>query len=67
MRQEMTVFWDAVASAGPYANKLHLAPERQPRQQPISQFFSGRVLFLTPNQQCQSSEGKIVASLCDKN
>jgi len=26
-------FWDAVASAGPYANNLHLTPDRQPRQQ----------------------------------
>jgi len=25
MRQTMTEFWDAVASAGPYANNLHLA------------------------------------------
>jgi len=28
MRQEMMGFWDAVASAGPYANSLHLAPDR---------------------------------------
>jgi len=28
MRQEMMGFWDAVASAGQYANKLHLAPDR---------------------------------------
>jgi len=27
MRQEMR-FWDAVASAGPYGNNLHLAPNR---------------------------------------
>jgi len=24
---------------------------------PITQFFTGRMLFLTPNQQCQSTEG----------
>ena len=24
----MTGFWDAVASAGPYANNLHLTPHR---------------------------------------
>jgi len=24
----MMEFWDAVASAGPYANNLHLAPDR---------------------------------------
>jgi len=39
MRQEMMEFWDAVASAEPYANNLHLAPDRQPHQQLITQFF----------------------------
>jgi len=28
MRQEMMGLWKAVASAGPYANNLHLAPDR---------------------------------------
>jgi len=28
MRQEMMGFGDAVASAGPYANNVHLAPDR---------------------------------------
>ena len=33
-------FWDAVASAGPYANNLHLATEsRQPHQHLITQFL----------------------------
>jgi len=27
MRQEMMGFWDTVASAGPYANNLHLTPD----------------------------------------
>jgi len=27
MRQGTMGFWDAVASAGPYANNLHLAPD----------------------------------------
>jgi len=44
----------AVASAGPYAS-LHIAPDRQPRQQPTTQFFTGRMPFLPPNQQCQST------------
>ena len=44
-------FWDAVASAGPYANNLHLAPA------PQHSIFTGRMLFLTPSQQCQSTEG----------
>jgi len=46
----------AVASAGPYAS-LHLTPDRQPRQHPTTQFFTGRMPFLPPNQQCQSTEG----------
>ena len=46
-----------VASAGPYAS-LHLAPDRQPRHHPTTLFLSGRMLFLPPNQQRQSTEGK---------
>jgi len=38
----------AVASAGPYANNLHTN---------TSSVYTGRMLFLTPNQQCQSTEG----------
>jgi len=45
-----------VASAGPYAS-LHLAPDRQPRQHPTTQVFTGRMPFLPPNQQRQSTEG----------
>ena len=41
-----------MASAGPYAS-LHLAPDRKPRQHPTTQFFTGRMPFLPPNQQCQ--------------
>jgi len=51
------VFWDAVVSAGPYANNLYLAPDRKPHQHLITEFFTGRMLFLMPNQQCQSTEG----------
>jgi len=29
-------FWMAVASAGPYANNLHLAPDRLPHKHRIS-------------------------------
>jgi len=49
----------AVASAGPYA-RLHLAPDRQQRQHPTTQFFTRRMPFLPPNQQHQSTEGKYV-------
>jgi len=48
----------AVASAGPYAS-LHLAPNRQPHQHPTTLFFTGRMPFLTSNQQRQSTEGKM--------
>ena len=50
----------AVASAGPYGPyaSLHLAPDRQPHQHPTAQFFTGRMPFLPPNQQRQSTEGK---------
>jgi len=40
----------AVASAGPYAS-LALAPDRQPRQHPTTQFFTGQLPFLPLNQQ----------------
>ena len=46
----------AVASAGPYAS-LHLAPDRYPCQHLTTQFFTGRMPFLSPNQQCQSTDG----------
>jgi len=48
----------AVASAGPYAN-LQLTSDRQPHQHPTTQFFTGRMPFLPPNQQRQSTEGYI--------
>ena len=46
----------AVASAGPYAS-LHLTPDRQPCQHLTTQFFTGQMPFLPPNQQRQSTEG----------
>ena len=46
----------AVASAGPYES-LHLTPDRQPHQHPTTLFFTGRMPFLPPNQQRQSTEG----------
>jgi len=54
----MTGFWEAMASAGPYANNLHLTADRQPHQHLITQFFTGQMHFLMPNQQRQSTEGR---------
>jgi len=45
--------WVAVASAGLYACKSAPHP-RQPRQHPTTQFFTGWMPFLPPNQQHQS-------------
>jgi len=36
---------------------LHLAPDRYTCQHPTTQFFTGRMPFLPPNQHCQSTEG----------
>jgi len=37
-------------------NHLHLIPDRQPCQHLITLFFTCWMLFLTPYQQCQSTE-----------
>ena len=44
-----------MASAGPYAS-LHLATDNHASTSPLS-FFTGRMPFLPPNQQHQSTEG----------
>jgi len=49
----------AVASARPYADHLHLAPDRQSRQHLITRFFTGWMLFVMPSQQRQITEGNI--------
>ena len=46
----------AVASAGLYANNLHLAPWHITTPTPHHSDFTGRMLFLTPNQQGQSTQ-----------
>jgi len=55
-------------------SSLHLAPDRQPRQHLTTQFFTGRMPFLPPNQQHQSTEGnnfanthvsKMIDPVCD--
>jgi len=45
MRQEKIGFWEAMASAGPYANNLHLTPECRQIQTtptPHHSIFTGR-------------------------
>jgi len=48
----------AVASAGPYASNLHLAADLITTPTPHHSIFTGRMLFLAPNQQRQNTEGK---------
>jgi len=57
MKQEMMGV--AVASAGPYPRHFHLAPESRQitSATPQQSYFTGKMLFLTPNQQCESTEG----------
>jgi len=58
----MMGFWDAVASAGPYANNLHLGPRQITTPTPRHSVFTGRVVFLTPIRQCQSIESNTASS-----
>jgi len=53
----------AVALAGPHANHLHLAADRY-HASTLSLNFYSRMLFLTPNQQCQTTKGKISNCSC---
>jgi len=57
MRQEKMGFWGGSASAEPYANNLYLTPDSITTPTPHHSTFTGRMLFLTSNQQCQSTEG----------
>ena len=52
-----------MASAGPYENHLHLAADTT---MPAPN-DSGRMLLLTPNQYCQSTEGNHLLLLHMKN
>jgi len=47
----------AVASAGPYANHLQLAADSNHASTASTHLFTGQMLFLMPNQHCQSTEG----------
>jgi len=49
----------AVSSAGPYASHLHCTSLQTDNHASTSSlFFTGQMLFLLPNQQRQSTEGK---------
>jgi len=46
----------AVASAGPCANQLHLAPDRQPCQYPAAQFLQTGCASCRPPNRVNSSK-----------
>ena len=54
----MMGFWDAVASAGPYANSLHLTPDRITTPAPHHSIFTGRMLFLAPSNSVEALKAK---------
>ena len=58
------VFWDALASAGPCANNLHLASDGWPHQRLVTQFLH----FGCSSFQCQSTEGtansRVISVIC---
>ena len=55
----MIGFRNVVASAGPYANRSRQITTPKPHHWI---FFTNRMLFLTSNQQCQSTEGTVPAT-----
>ena len=60
----MAGFGMAVASAGPYANNVHLAPDRQSHQHLITQFFYRPDALLRPTNSVSAlKEGKVKLKL----
>ena len=53
-------FWDAVASAGPYAKSLLLASDRWPNQHLITQCLQGGYSSLRPTNSVKGSNGKSI-------
>ena len=53
----MMAFWDAVTLAEPHKQSAPCSRQIT-TPTPCHSMFTGRMLFLTPNQQCQSTEGK---------
>jgi len=51
-------FWDAVESAGPECKQSAPRSRQITTPAPHHSIFTIQMLFLTPNQQCQSTEGK---------
>jgi len=64
MRQEMMGFWDGSGISWAICKQSAPRSRQITTSIPhITEFFTDRMLFLTPNQQCQSTEGSIVAGV----
>jgi len=57
MRQEMIGFWDGSGISWTICKQSAPRSRQITTATPHHSIFTGRMLFLTPNQQCQSSEG----------
>jgi len=66
-RQEMMGFWDGSGISWTTCKQSALCSRQITTPTPHHSIFTGRMLFLTPNQQCQSTEGncqiKIIISM----
>jgi len=57
MRQEMIGFWDGSGISWTICKQSAPHSRQITTPTPHQSMFTGRMLFLTPNQQCQSTEG----------
>jgi len=53
----------ALTSAGPYANYLHLAPDKQPRQYPTSHFLQAGCPSCRPTNSVRALNAKIYSNI----
>jgi len=58
MRQEMKGFWDGSGISWTICKQFAPRSRQITTSTPHHSMFTGRTLFLTPNQQCQSTDGQ---------
>jgi len=59
-------FWNAVASAGPYANNQHPTPDRQPHQHHITHFLQARCSSWHQTNSVKALQGNYLPEQIDK-
>ena len=67
MRREMTGFWDGSGISWTICKQSALRSRQIATPTPHHSFFMDKMLFLMPNQQCQSTEGNTENCLISKN